>query len=186
MTIEDRNNRIIELLPVIRVVAFNVAHTYRRMLQDDLTQDIVVYLLGKTAEYLLYAEKPLFRRAIKCRCLDFIKSKQYNNSWANRIPHQSWHQDPPGEVEAVYIEDDCITDATLQQIRSLLSDRDWMFVAGVDLYGYTQDELGKILGCHRSFVSKRRLQLMPLIRDQMSLPIDKREVIVTRRRRKLM
>ena len=184
MTIEDRNNRIVELLPVIQDVAFQVAYKYRRMLRDDLTQDIVLYLMSKNAEYLLYAEKPLFLRAVKCRCLDYIKGKQYNYSWGNRIPHQSWHQDPVGGVDAVYIEDDCNTDATLQQIRSLLSDRDWMFVAGVELYGYTQEELGELLGCCRSFVSKRRLKLMPLIRYQMSRPIDKREVIVTRRKRR--
>lgn len=191
MTVEDRNNRILELLPAIRDVALYVACRYHRVLYRDLTNDVVEFLCTKRGEDLLYKEKRYFYTAIKNRCFEYIKSRRYSDSWGNRFEHltiENLYERDYNEYLKYSTEDESDEKAMVAEIRKLLSPQDWMIFAGKHYYGFTQRELGELLGCSRSQISKKQTALMEIVRQRLNVPPDRREVVgpidVNRRKEK--
>lgn len=173
MTIEERNKRILERMPIIREVCIRVSCAAKRYLAYDFINDVIVHLCRE--ETLLSKPMGYFRKAVRHICIDMLKDKKYCYSWAGRFPHYLVDEWEDCDISSpVDYQNDSDTDVMLEHIRSLLSDRDWLFLTCKER-GYTQSQIAELFGYNnRSTISKKRSYLYRAIRKELSKPLAMR------------
>ena len=143
---------------------YNLArkHHYAYDKEDILQQFYSLYfdpdVIEKAIEGNSINTKLAFYIAKK-RVLDYLRSKQVNYSYGNRVEHLSIDAMDDDDlnscgVDLVEIEQEANEDCEIERLLKRLSSQQRYSIEGSTLAGYTHKELGKVVELSRSSVSK--------------------------------
>lgn len=162
--------------------------------EDDLRQDLCIIFrnMDEICDEDGGIAYGLIQRQAKCRLIDVLKSKKYNNTWNNQREHVSWEallktQDSPDntcdldtEISARSnaprnsrafrdpheFEARAVRKIMTEEIEAILTERESIVLWGL-AWGYPQWRIGQWLGCTRSLVSKIAGSARRKIREKM-------------------